>query len=140
MIFLLEKVYMLKLTISTLITILIIYLVYLEVTEREMPNVFHDLMEEQLFRIGLLIAIPVVALIGKKINLTLPILIAVVYLLLNNLYNRDSHAERFMNTFFGENNAVPLGNFADAGGVENFANNAITTSLTTNIKPSCGCN
>ena len=130
---------MLKLTISTVLTVLIIYLVYLEVTEREMPNVFHDLMGEQVFRIGLLVAIPVVALVGKKTNLTLPVLIAVAYLLLNNLYNRDAHTEKFINTFFGDNNTVNLADFASAGGVENFANNAIDTSLTTELQPSCGC-
>lgn len=138
MIFLLEKVYMLKLTISTLLTILIIYLVYLEITEHEMPNVFHDLMEEKAFRIGLLVSIPAVALVGKKTNLTLPVLIAVVYLLLNNLYNRDSHAEKFINTFFGDNNSVSLADFSDAG-VENFETMAMNTSLSTEIQPSCGC-
>lgn len=132
---------MLKLTVSTVLTLLIIYLVYLEVSEREMPNLFHDLMDSQAFRIGLLISIPAVALVGKETNLTLPILIAVVYILLSNIYNRDAHAEKFMNTFFGDNQSVPLSDFADAGGVENFEGGAMDLSLSTEIQPSvCGCN
>lgn len=128
---------MLKLTLSTLLTGLIVYLVYLEITENQLPNALHDVMENEYSRMALLASIPVAGLVDK--NLAIPMMLAVVYLLMNNLTQRDVHVEKFLTTFFGKNtfDHTPLVDYAGAGGVndapimpvEQFTSNTITNAL-----------
>ena len=49
---------MLKLTLSTLLTGLIVYLVYLEISENPLPNALHDVMQNEYSRMALLASIP----------------------------------------------------------------------------------
>lgn len=128
---------MLKLTLSTLLTGLIVYLVYLEISENPLPNALHDVMQNEYSRMALLVSIPLAGLVDK--NLAIPMMLAVIYLLMNNLTQRDVHVEKFLTTFFGKNtfDHTPLADYAGAGGVndfpkmpvEQFTNNTILTAL-----------
>ena len=113
---------MLKLSLTTILVSIIVYLVYLEITENSLPNALHDIMENEYSKIGLLLSISLSAMVGKKITLTIPMLIGTIYLLLDNLMRRDTHVENFLTNFFGKNtfDHTPL---AGAGGVNDAPQN-----------------